>query len=157
MGLEKEKINTFNIISYFQIEKVYDQFVHFISLEHSMFTLRHQTNYSAPNNLSFYSLNKAEMTDTEMDAITDDIVNGLFAVCVTLGTIPVIRCPKNGAAEYVSKKLDKKLRENLRDTRNSLFLNEGGMQGGGQFSFHRPLLVRHFLNFKKSEILRCEG
>ena len=50
-----------------------------------MFTLRHQTNYSAPNNLSFYSLNKAEMTDTEMDAITDDIVNGLFAVCVTLG------------------------------------------------------------------------
>lgn len=124
-----------------QIEKVYDQFVHFICLEHSMFTLRHQTNYSAPNNLSFYSLNKAEMTDTEMDAITDDIVNGLFAVCVTLGTIPVIRCPKNGAAEYVSKKLDKKLRENLRDTRNSLFLNEGGMQGGGQFSFHRPLLV----------------
>ena len=113
-----------------------------------MFTLRHQTNYSAPNNLSFYSLNKAEMTDTEMDAITDDIVNGLFAVCVTLGTIPVIRCPKNGAAEYVSKKLDKKLRENLRDTRNSLFLNEGGMQGGGQFSFHRPLLVRHFLNLR---------
>ena len=69
----------------------------------------------------------------------------------------MIRCPKNGAAEYVSKKLDKKLRENLRDTRNSLFLNEGGMQGGGQFSFHRPLLVRHFLNFKKLEILRCEG
>ena len=49
-----------------------------------MFTLRHQTNYSAPNNLSFYSLNKAEMTDTEMDAIIDDIVDGLFAVCVTL-------------------------------------------------------------------------
>ena len=83
--LKGEKYVIFNIFFYFQIEKVYDQFVHFICLEHSMFTLRHQTNYSAPNNLSFYSLNKAEMTDTEMDAITDDIVNGLFAVCVTLG------------------------------------------------------------------------
>ena len=75
-------------------------------------------------------------------------VLSIYSEVLALGTIPVIRCPKNGAAEYVSKKLDKKLRENLRDTRNSLFLNEGGMQGGGQFSFHRPLLVRHFLNLR---------
>ena len=68
-----------------------------------MFTLRHQTNYSAPNNLSFYSLNKAEMTDTEMDAIIDDIVDGLFAVCVTLGTIPVIRCPKGRTGLVISR------------------------------------------------------
>ena len=39
----------------------------------------------------------------------------------------------------MAKLLDKKLRENLRDTRNSLFLNEG-MQGG-HYSFHRPILV----------------
>ena len=122
-----------------QIEKVFDQFVHFISLEQSMFTLRHQTNFSAPNNLSFYSMSRSEMTDTEMEAIMDDIVDGLFAVCVTLGTIPVIRCPKGNAAEVISKKLDKKLRENLRDTRNSLFMNDN-MQGG-HFSFHRPILV----------------
>ena len=148
----------------FQIEKVFDQFVHFISLEHSMFTLRHQTNYSAPNNLSFYSLNKSDVTDTEMENIINDIVDGLFAICVTLGktytfiftkfilmknkinqcysfalylgTVPVIRCPKGNAAEFVAKKLDKKLRENLRDTRNSLFLNDGGgMQGGGSGHF----------------------
>ena len=55
------------------------------------------------------------------------------------GTVPVIRCPKGNAAEFVAKQLDKKLRENLRDTRNSLFLNDG-MQGG-HFSFHRPVLV----------------
>ena len=55
------------------------------------------------------------------------------------GTVPVIRCPKGNAAEEVAKLLDKKLRENLRDTRNSLFLNEG-MQGG-HYSFHRPILV----------------
>lgn len=107
-----------------QIEKVFDQFVHFICLENSMFTLRHQSNYSGANNLSFYNLNKCEMTDTEMETIMNDIVDGLFAVCVTLGTIPVIRCPKGNAAEYVAKKLDKKLRENLRDTRNSLFTGQ---------------------------------
>ncbi len=51
----------------------------------------------------------------------------------------MIRCPKGNAAEFVAKQLDKKLRENLRDTRNSLFLNDG-LQGG-HYSFHRPLLV----------------
>ena len=76
---------TLFLLFLFQIEKVFDQFVHFISLEHSMFTLRHQTNYSAPNNLSFYSLNKSDVTDTEMENIINDIVDGLFAICVTLG------------------------------------------------------------------------
>ena len=31
------------------------------------------------------------------------------------------RCPKGNAAEAVAEKLDKKLRDNLRDARNSLF------------------------------------
>jgi hypothetical protein len=31
------------------------------------------------------------------------IANGLFAVCVTLGLIPVIKCPKNNAAERVAE------------------------------------------------------
>ena len=79
---------TLFLLFLFQIEKVFDQFVHFISLEHSMFTLRHQTNYSAPNNLSFYSLNKSDVTDTEMENIINDIVDGLFAICVTLGKTP---------------------------------------------------------------------
>jgi hypothetical protein len=41
----------------------------------------------------------------------------------------------------VAEKLDKKLRENLRDTRNSLFLVDAAAQGGGHFSFQRPLLI----------------
>ena len=31
------------------------------------------------------------------------------------------RCPKGNAAEAVAEKLDKKLRDNLKDARNSLF------------------------------------
>uniref|UniRef100_A0A8D0SVV5 Sec1 family domain-containing protein 1 n=2 Tax=Sus scrofa TaxID=9823 RepID=A0A8D0SVV5_PIG len=41
--------------------------------------------------------------------------------------------------EMETVKLDKKLRENLRDARNSLFT--GDTLGAGQFSFQRPLLV----------------
>ena len=53
---------------------------------------RHQTNYSTPNNLSFYSLNKADVTDTEMEHIIADIVDGLFAICVTLGKRMILTC-----------------------------------------------------------------
>ena len=67
-----------------------------------------------------------------------EIFNDFF-FSIFSGTIPVIRCPKGNAAEVISKKLDRKLRENLRDTRNSLFMNDN-MQSG-HFSFHRPILV----------------
>jgi sec1 family domain-containing protein 1 len=40
------------------------------------------------------------------------------------GQVPIIRCPRGNAAEMVSEKLDKKLRENLRDARSSLFTGD---------------------------------
>ena len=46
------------------------------------------------------------------------------------GLVPIIRCPRGTAAEMVGEKLDKKLRENLRDTRNSLFTGSEMMQAG---------------------------
>ena len=48
-----------------QVQKLYDQYVNFICLENEMFTLRHQ-NSSA---LSFHALNKASVTDTDMEAM----------------------------------------------------------------------------------------
>ncbi|MED6291042.1 Sec1 domain containing protein 1 [Characodon lateralis] len=74
-----------------------------------------------------------------MEAIMDTIVDSLFCFFVTLGAVPIIRCPRGNAAEMVAVKLDKKLRENLRDARNSLFT--GDSMAAGQFSFQRPLLV----------------
>lgn len=65
------------------------------------------------------------MKDTEMDQIIDVIVDSLFSVFVTLGTVPIIRCSKGNAGEMVAKKLDKKLRENVWDSRNTLFQGEG--------------------------------
>ena len=58
-----------------------------------------------------------------------------------MGVVPIIRSPKGNAAEMVAEKLDKKIRENLRDARNSLF-NGGDLFGTSvSLTFHRPLLV----------------
>lgn len=118
-----------------QISKVFDQYLNFISLEDDMFTLRHQDRDS----ISYYAINKGDVKDSEMEQIMDTIVDSLFSVFVTLGTVPIIRSPRGNAAEMVAEKLDKKLRENLRDARNSFFTSDSIQ--AGQFSFQRPLLV----------------
>lgn len=118
-----------------QITKLFDQYLNFISLEDDMFTLRHQDRES----ISYYAINRGDVKDSEMEQIMDTVVDSLFSVFVTLGTVPIIRSPRGNAAEMVAEKLDKKLRENLRDARNSFFTSDS-LQAG-QFSFQRPLLV----------------
>lgn len=39
--------------------------------------------------------------------------------------MPIIRCPRGNAADMVAQALDKKLRDNLRDPRSSMFTSEG--------------------------------
>jgi hypothetical protein len=117
------------------IHKVYDQYLNFITLEDDLFILKHQNSDS----LSYYAINRANTNDLEMESMMDSIVESLFSVCVTLGTVPILRCPKNSAAEMVARKLEKKLRENLYDARNNLFHMDATQSGN--FSFQRPLLV----------------
>ncbi|TWW72397.1 Sec1 family domain-containing protein 1 SLY1 -like protein [Takifugu flavidus] len=118
-----------------QVTKVYDQYLNFITLEDDMFVLCHQNKHL----ISYQAINRADLQDTDMEAIMDTIVDSLFCFFVTLGAVPIIRCPRGNAAEMVAVKLDKKLRENLRDARNSLFT--GDNMASGQFSFQRPLFV----------------
>ncbi|OXU18461.1 protein sly1 homolog [Nasonia vitripennis] len=117
------------------IHKVFDQYLNFITLEDDLFILRHQNS----DIISYHALNRGAMKDTEMEQILDIIVDSLFSVFVTLGTVPIIRCPKGNAAEQVSRKLDKKLRENVWDSRNTLFQGEGIRSS--HFSFQRPVLI----------------
>ncbi|XP_073495152.1 sec1 family domain-containing protein 1 [Phyllobates terribilis] len=124
---------TANTVSH--VSKVFDQYLNFITLEDDMFVLCNQNKEL----VSYRALNRPDITDTEMETIMDTIVDSLFCFFVTLGAVPIIRCPRGNAAEMVAVKLDKKLRENLRDARNSLFT--GDNLGTGQFSFQRPLLV----------------
>eukprot|EP00117_Sycon_ciliatum_P018072 scpid60804/ scgid5571/ Sec1 family domain-containing protein 1; SLY1 homolog; Syntaxin-binding protein 1-like 2 len=116
------------------ISKIVDQYQSFLSLEDDMFVVRQHD----LEPLSYYGINRSDAQDTDMQVMRDTIVESLFALFVTLGTVPVIRCPRGNAAEMIAEALDKKLRENLRDTRNSLFT---GDTAAGQFSFQRPLLI----------------
>ncbi|XP_053330877.1 sec1 family domain-containing protein 1 [Spea bombifrons] len=124
---------TANTVSH--VSKVFDQYLNFITLEDDMIVLCNQNKEL----VSYRTLNRPDITDTEMETVMDTIVDSLFCFFVTLGAVPIIRCPRGNAAEMVAVKLDKKLRENLRDARNSLFT--GDTLGTGQFSFQRPLLV----------------
>lgn len=118
------------------IRSVYDQYVNFISLEDDFFVFKHQNSDA----VSYYSINRANTRDDEIEILMDNIVDSLFSVFVTLGNVPIIRCPRNSAAEMVGRKLEKKLRENLWDARNNLF-HMDATQAGGVFSFQRPLLL----------------
>ncbi|KAH0620562.1 hypothetical protein JD844_021142 [Phrynosoma platyrhinos] len=111
-----------------QVAKVFDQYLNFITLEDDMFVLCNQNKEL----VSYRAINRPDITDTEVETIMDTIVDSLFCFFVTLGAIPIIRCSRGTAAEMVAVKLDKKLRENLRDARNSLFT--GDTLGAGQFS-----------------------
>ena len=144
-----------------QIIKVVDQYINFISLENEMFMLKKGEKQDRDGlteskqdflDASYYSLNRSESTDSDMEAILSQVVDGLFAVCVTLGTVPIIRCPKGNAAEAIAKKLDTKLRDNLKDTRNSLFLSEGGMQVN-QSSLYMYLMITTLAFTSKSMIV----
>ncbi|ALC38230.1 Slh [Drosophila busckii] len=119
------------------VHRVYDQYVNFISLEDDFFILKHQQS----DQLSYYAINRANTRDEEMEALMDSIVDSLFALFVTLGNVPIIRCPRNSAAEMVARKLEKKLRENLWDARANLFHMDATQAGGGVFSFQRPVLL----------------
>ncbi|KAG3261041.1 sec1 family domain containing 1 [Ictidomys tridecemlineatus] len=113
-----------------QVAKVFDQYLNFITLEDDMFVLCNQNKEL----ISYRAINRPDITDTEMETVMDTIVDSLFCFFVTLGAVPIIRCSRGTAAEMVAVKLDKKLRENLRDARNSLFT--GDTLGAGQFRYY---------------------
>lgn len=117
------------------IHKVYDQYVNFITLEDDMFILKHQNSDA----FSYYTINRANTSDAEMEEIMGSIVDSLFSLFVTIGNVPIIRALKGSAAEMVAVKLEQKIRENLWDARNNLFHMDATQAGA--FSFQRPLLI----------------
>lgn len=100
------------------------------------------------------ALNKTSCNEEDILRTTGFIVDSLYSVFATLGTVPIIRCSRFNAAEAVARDLDNRFRESLRDSRNTLFtgmehraFNEAGKNGGASavaltpFSFQRPLLI----------------
>ena len=77
-----------------------DQYLNFISLEDDLFVLRR---YNENSLFSYYSMNSPATSDVAVNSMLESIADGLFAVCATMGIVPIIRCPKGNAAEMVAK------------------------------------------------------
>jgi len=98
-----------------QIAQLYDQYLNFIVTEPDLFSLGMQKEHT------YWALNSATTSDAELDRVVDRIVSGLFSVVVTMGVIPIIRCPKDAGAEMVAVRLDRKLRDHIVNSKDNLF------------------------------------
>lgn len=95
------------------LAQVYDQYLNFVVSEPDLFHLNMKGAY--------HTLNSGQTSDQELDNVVDRIVSGLFSVVVTMGVVPIIRCPKGGAAEDICAKLDRKLRDHILNSKTNLF------------------------------------
>jgi hypothetical protein len=113
-----------------KIVQVYDQYLNFVVSEPDLFSLHLKDAY--------YTLNSAQAADSAIESTIDRIVGGLFSVVVTMGSIPIIRCPKGNAAEIIAQKLDRKLRDHVLNSRdNNLFSG----RSSPAVSQTRPVLI----------------
>ncbi|KAF4769796.1 hypothetical protein HAV15_011608 [Penicillium sp. str.  len=114
------------------IAQVFDQYLNFVVAEPDLFSL-------GLGKDAYYKINSPKTTDEDLDGIVDNVVSGLFSVSVTMGTIPIIRCPKGGAAELIATKLDRKLRDHILNSKDNLFSgNQNALPG---VPSARPVLI----------------
>ncbi|KAJ5115756.1 Sec1-like protein [Penicillium angulare] len=114
------------------VAQVFDQYLNFIVAEPDLFSL-------GMGNNAYHKINSPKTTDDELDSIVDKVVSGLFSVSVTMGSIPVIRCPKGGAAELIATKLDRKLRDHILNSKDNLF--SGNQRSLPGVPSSRPVLI----------------
>ncbi|KAL9049477.1 MAG: hypothetical protein Q9206_005504 [Seirophora lacunosa] len=117
------------------ISQVYDQYLNFIVAEPDLFSL-------GLGKETYWALNSANAKDEEIDKLVDRIVSGLFSVVVTMGAIPIIRCPRGGAAEMIAANLDRKLRDHILNSKDNLFSGQGQRSATAAATpTSRPVLV----------------
>ncbi|KAK2061799.1 Sec1 family protein [Colletotrichum caudatum] len=117
------------------IARLMDQYLNFIVAEPDLFNLGMQRDHT------YWALNSATTNDEELDRVVDRIVSGLFSVIATMGVIPIIRCPKGAAAEMISAKLDRKLRDHILNSKENLFSSSGRPAASAGTPQSRPVLI----------------
>ncbi|KAI2606208.1 Sec1-like protein [Hypoxylon fragiforme] len=117
------------------IAQLFDQYLNFIVAEPDLFSLGMQKEHT------YWALNSAKTKDEELDHVVDKIVSGLFSVAVTMGVIPIIRCPKGAAAEMIAGKLDRKLRDHILNSKDNLFSSNTRSASSANTPASRPVLV----------------
>ncbi|CAL3967383.1 unnamed protein product [Diplocarpon coronariae] len=117
------------------IAQFYDQYLNFIVGEPDLFSL------GMRKDNTYWALNSALTKDEELDNVVDRIVSGLFSVMATMGVMPIIRCPKGAAAEMISAKLDRKLRDHILNSKDNLFSSQGSRTSIASGASSRPVLI----------------
>ncbi|EGV62960.1 Vesicle trafficking between the ER and Golgi [Yamadazyma tenuis] len=95
-----------------KIRQVYDQYLDYVVTEQSLFSL------DFPN--TFTRFNHPSTKEDEIHHLAEVLSSGLLSVVLTLGSVPVIRCQRNGPAELVATQLDLKLRDHLANSKSLL-------------------------------------
>ncbi|GEQ71209.1 hypothetical protein JCM33374_g4890 [Metschnikowia sp. JCM 33374] len=95
-----------------KIKQVYDQYLDFIVTEPNLFSL------DLPR--IFTKFNSPSTSEDDIHALANVIADGLLATLVTMESVPIIRCPKNGPAELVATQLDMKLRDHVSNSRTAV-------------------------------------
>ena len=112
-----------------RISRLYDEYAHFVCLEDNLVTLNQAQ--------SFLTLNSPQQTDASMQQLTEQTVDSLFSLVATIGLVPVIRAPADGAAGLIASRLDARLRSHLTHRQN--LFSSSGLSAAA--SLHRPLLL----------------
>lgn len=135
------------------ISKIYDEYLDFIALEPTMFTLNIKD--------SFVGYNAPSLTETHIKQYMDRVTMGLLSAIRVMGTLPIIRAAPGGAAEMLARSVFQALSENLtaRGPAYSLFADclvstsgstdyassghhgSDGSSSGGSTTSSRPLLL----------------
>ncbi|KAL8831584.1 MAG: hypothetical protein Q9191_000793, partial [Dirinaria sp. TL-2023a] len=108
-----------------RVAQVYDQYLNFIVAEPDLFSL-------GLGKETYGTLNSAQTKDEELDSLIDRIVS----------SIPIIRCPRGGAAEPIAAKLDRKLRDHILNSKDNLFSSQGSRPSSSTGTpSSRPILI----------------
>ena len=113
------------------IAQIYDQYLNFIVAEPDLFSL-------GMGKESYWTFNSAKVEEAVQDAAIDRIVSGLFSVSVTMGSVPIIRCPQSELAKMIATKLDRKLRDHVLNSKDNLFSKQNT---NAYTTLPRPVLV----------------
>jgi len=108
-----------------QVSKVCDQYVNFVSLEDKLFSLQQEHSY--------LTWNDPAISDTIAENNITQLVTALTSVVATLGTVPVIRAARGGAAALIAQALDNKLRTGA--------VLGGWDENSHNNSFERPVMI----------------
>lgn len=112
------------------IVRVYDMYADFLTLEHNLFSLNLPGIYTR--------LTASRVSNADVEARVNTIVDKLFCAVVTLAAVPIIRAQPGGPAQLVATLLERRIREHLIAS-NNIFSESAGSFSATAAT--RPLLV----------------